>query len=179
VLEWFFEKTYGPLEPGGNDYTKRGSAVGDSMDVLVTGQELHPDWLAWFNSHERWIPFLEAGRKYLRENPPAEIPVTQFRMADRIQRVTGKPDWIWPAARKITDVKTGASEPPAWLAMQTGEYAILAHEHFGYAFERREILWLRDDGDYRVIPHTNPHDAFDFNDLLRAEWVKRLRLNGK
>jgi hypothetical protein len=177
VLRPLFDATYGPLEEGGNEYTRRGAIVGDAMDVLVTGQTLHPDWLAWFNTHEKWIPYLEAGRKYLRENPPEEKPITQYRMYCKHMRVTGKPDWIWRDEGKITDVKTGASEPPAWLGMQTAPYAVMANElGGGVVFEKREILWLRDDGDYRIIPHENPHDEMDFGVLTDAWWVVKARL---
>jgi hypothetical protein len=177
-LRPFFDATYGPLDDGANPYLRRGIFVGDAMDVLVTGGVISDDWQRWFDAHDDWVPFLDAGKKYLRENPPESIPIVQYRMIDKLQGFSGKPDWIFGSKgkRRIIDVKTGAVKPPDWLGMQTGAYAVLAHEEFGVQFTERGILWLKDNGDYEMIFHDNPHDGLDFLALLSAEWVARTRL---
>jgi len=178
ILRPFFDATYGPIDDGATPYLKRGTYVGDAMDVLVTGGTISDDWMRWFESHGDWVPYLDAGKKYLRENPPDCIPIVQYRMVDKLQKFSGKPDWIFGGKqrRRIFDVKTGTVKPPDWLGLQTGAYAVLAHKEFGVEFTERGILWLKDTGDYEIIVHDNAMDAHDFLALLDAEWVKRTRL---
>lgn len=174
ILRPLFEATYGPITDGSKQYLDRGTYVGQAMDMLVQRKEINPAWLAWFNTHADWVPYLDAGVKYLAEHPNIS-PVCQAEFMSANDKFVGHPDWLWPEHHRVIDIKTGSGEPPAWLALQTAAYARLYWIGTGYKLSRA-LLWLRPDGDYRIIEHTNPHDEQDFLDLLKAWWIVKGRL---
>lgn len=107
---------------------------------------------------ERIAGYLAAWRFFLAESGFAfeEIEEPRYSMdlgyagtADRIGKLRG--------SLAVGDIKTGSPEP--WHRLQTAAYVTA---RFGNAWRvaARFVVYLSDDGKYRLITHTDPSDFF-------------------
>lgn len=87
------------------------------------------------------------------------LPTTiEKPMAHPVLRYAGTPDRIgqWGIGQAILDIKTGVPAP--WHRYQLSAYAMLADNIEFYRFARMS-LYLRPDGTFSLVKHTDRDDA--------------------
>jgi hypothetical protein len=137
----------------------------------------------------KWLLFLAQGQE------PASEP--DYRIAGRVKAIkrflkeTGfkirggekplhstrgdfccTPD-LWgdfQGVQSLFEAKRGAKE--SWHPLQTAAQSIALWAN-GFAVGTRYNLYLRDDGTYRIDPHKNTSDEYDWLTLAAAWHVKR------
>lgn len=121
-------------------------------------------------------PYVTAWREYKRD---AAIQVLSYEqpVCDPERGYAGTYDVIVTDATVmpplLIDVKSGEPEP--WAELQTAAYA-RAVKATDLPVLRRAALWLRDDGTYRLIRHTDRNDERLFLACLEIVQWKRANL---
>jgi hypothetical protein len=120
------------------------------------------------------VPRIEAFKKFLADTG-AEILAHQFRVGDKRLMVAGTGDFRMRFNRQhwVIDTKATSAVMPSW-GVQTATYSRLHQDMTGSKVHRRGALWLRDDGDYRLVEHTDPNDFNVFISCLNIHrWRER------
>ena len=147
----------------------RGTAVHRGTHII----DADPQGIDWGTVDEPLVGYLQGYQKFLVECVAAPIE-REFPVFNLLQGYVGTTDGVYAmrfekggGGDSILDIKTGMPLPTH--ALQTAAYADPA----GRMLNRRKplarhALYLKSDGGYKLVQHTDPRDYPAFLGLLSA-----------
>jgi len=138
-----------------------GTAVAEAT-ALDDRDDLDPE-----SVDDEVMVYVEAWRRFLRDSK-AKVEAIEKRVCNPLYGYAGTLDRHLRLNDQygIWDIKTGGKY--AWHPLQTAGYAMCCD---GYG-ESRGCIYLRDDGTYRVVAHTELNDLTIFASMANAaRWL--------
>ncbi len=152
IIESIFPFKYG------NDYvSQRGKAVHTACDLIDTGE------LDWDTVDKRIEGYAWAYQKFLSEVKPIYVASEQIVYSE-VYGYCGTLDRH--TSRILYDIKTGVKV--FTHAYQTAGYV----EAVGLRLKRK-CLYLKDNGNYKVVAYTDGSDIFNFLACLKIFNIKK------
>lgn len=141
------------------EVAERGTFVHEACELIDLGQ------LDEATLDDRLLGYVAAYRTFLHYAAPCWSHI-EHQVVDPVRGYAGRLDRAgsWDGVvRGVLDLKTG--EPQAWVALQLAAYRRLLPEPHTW---RRFALWLRPDGSYRLLEHTDRTDEAVFLAALQV-----------
>jgi hypothetical protein len=133
---------------------ERGKAVHRIANALLLSQDVGESDTA-FVMDKGYEGYVAALQRFIADKRLMPVFV-ETPLADPSAWFAGTADFIGgmdgvPYA--VVDLKTGPPMP--WHSVQTEAYSRLAYLETGVPYYKRFGLYLREDGEYRLVPHTD------------------------
>jgi hypothetical protein len=147
----------------------RGTAVHRGTHII----DADPQGIDWATVDAPLVPYLQAYQKFLSECRATPIE-REFPVCNLLHGYIGTPDGVYAMrfekggeGESLIDIKSGMPMPTH--ALQTAAYEEPARKRFGRRKPfARHALYLKPDGTYRLVQHTDPRDLAAFLGLLQA-----------
>jgi hypothetical protein len=127
----------------------------------------------------RLVGYLKAYRAFVRDARPGPCVLLETPLADPVLGFAGQPDQVRPLSNRLAvlDLKSGAEA--RWHHIQTAAYDHLVRTP-GDRLVGTQItsplarftLYLRKDGQFRLVEHTSRHDFKVFQAALVLDHYK-------
>lgn len=151
---------------------ERGKAVHRAIWLMEAGGD--GSGLAWDTVHPELVPYLEAYQAFKKGTGCKVLEKERLVISDRY-RYAGRADLIVEGLEKhpdILDIKTGQPDPAHGLQVAAYEWGYRETVNTKRMFGRC-VLYLRDNGTYRLARHQKPTDFNVFLSCLQLFLWKR------
>jgi len=136
---------------------ERGRAVHRAIWLIEAGGD--GSGLAWDTVHPELVPYLQAYQAFKKGTGCRVIEKERLIVSERY-RYAGRADLIIEGLERhpdVLDIKTGEAYPSHALQVAAYEWGYRETVNTKRTFGRC-ILYLRDNGTYRLDRHKSPHD---------------------
>lgn len=128
---------------------------------------------------ERLVGYLRAYRTFIRDVHPGPCLLIETPLADPVLGYAGTPDQLRPINDRLAVVDHKSGGEAAWHSLQTAAYGHLIREcatiwpaEKAVPLLDRYALYLRANGQYRLVPHSDRRDFKTFQAALAVYQFK-------